>query len=273
MDYKQILIIACIIVTAILVAIISRLFLNNFLKKSTGILKVSPTNYSFLKHASHFLIFLLAIIAIFYTVPELKGIGKTLFAGAGIFAAIMAFASQQAFSNIISGIFIIIFKPFRVGDLIEVKTDTGVVEDITLRHTVIKNFENKRIIIPNSVISSETIINRNIVDPRYRRAVDFSISYDSDIDKAINIIKDEARKHKNFLDWRTQEDIENGELDIDVKLYQFADSAIILRAFIWSESSGQSFDLMCDLNYDVKKRFDAEGISIPFPHRTIINRS
>lgn len=272
MAIKNWIIIICIVVISILLSITVRYFLTRFLNKSSGILKVSPTNYSFLKNASSFLVFLFALIAIFITIPELRTIGVSLFAGAGIFAAILAFASQQAFSNIISGVFIIIFKPFRVGDLIEVKTDIGIVEDITMRHTVIKNFENKRIIIPNSVISADTIVNRSIIDERYKRMIDFDISYDSDIDLAMKIIGEEARKHPNFIDWRTQEDIEQGAEDMEIKLIQFKDSGMMLRAFIWSNNSGESFELMCDLNYNVKKRFDEEGIIIPFPTRLVITK-
>ena len=106
----------------------------------------------------YFLIYTIGIIAIVYSIHSVNHIGKTLFAGAGIFSAILGFASQQAFSNIIGGIFLVLFKPFRIGDLIKVGTlNEGYVEDITLRHTVIKDFGNKRIVIPNLLISTETI--------------------------------------------------------------------------------------------------------------------
>lgn len=93
-------------------------------------------------------------------------------AGAGILAAVLGFASQTAFSNIMNGIMIVVFKPFRIGDIIEVDRQDaymGVVADITLRHTVIQNFENKRVIIPNSVISTQIIVNRDIADQKVVR--------------------------------------------------------------------------------------------------------
>src|SRR5690606_31175988 len=140
------------------------------------------TKYSFIKNAISFIVYTAAIIVIFYSIPKLRTLGTTLFAGAGIIAAIFAFASQQAFSNIIGGIFIVIFKPFRVGDWVNIANQyTGIVEDINLRHTVIKDFENRRIIIPNSVISSETIVNSNVEDDKICKHIPFSISYDSSI--------------------------------------------------------------------------------------------
>ena len=102
----------------------------------------------------------------------MKSLGTALFAGAGILAVIVGFASQKAFANIISGIFILISKPFKMSDIIEF-TDgkKGVVEEITLRHTIIKDYENRRIIIPNSIISEETIINSNIQDEKIRKHI------------------------------------------------------------------------------------------------------
>ena len=115
----------------------------------------------------YFLIYTIGIIAIVYSIPSVNHIGKTLFAGAGIFSAILGFASQQAFSNIIGGIFLVLFKPFRIGDLIKVGAlNEGYVEDITLRQTVIKDFGNKCIVIPNSLISTETIQSLRLEDER-----------------------------------------------------------------------------------------------------------
>ncbi len=92
-----------------------------------------------------------------------------------------------------------------MGDIIEMSnTHKGIVEEITLRHTIIKDFENRRIIVPNSVISDDIIINSNITDENIRKWVEFGISYDSNVDKAIKIIQEEAEKHPYFIDNRTK---------------------------------------------------------------------
>lgn len=93
-----------------------------------------------------------------YETNALRTVATSLLAGAGILAVAVGFASQQALSNIVSGIMIVIFKPFRVNDRLNIGTTfNGIVEDITLRHTVIRDFENKRIIVPNMVISQECL--------------------------------------------------------------------------------------------------------------------
>ncbi|BAX78864.1 mechanosensitive ion channel family protein [Labilibaculum antarcticum] len=265
-----------ILITIVLGFLISKLilfFMNRMLKKASDKLNVDPTNYSFLKNAVSFLIFIVTVIIIFYSIPELKSVGMSLMASAGIFAAILGFASQQAFSNIISGIFIVIFKPFRVGDFIKIgELHLGTVEDITLRHTVINNPENRRIIIPNSVISSETILNSSITDPKICAFIEIGISYHSNIDKAIEIIQNKASHHPNFHDNRTDEE-KSGNIDqVIVRVINLGDSCITLRAYVWAENSSKAFEMKCDLFKSIKEQFDKDGIEIPFPHQTVYLR-
>jgi small conductance mechanosensitive channel len=262
-----------VVVTIIIAFILSRILrkiFNKYLLKSTESLHVDVTNYNFLKNAINFVIFIAAIIFIFYSIPALRDIGVTLLASAGIFAAIIGFASQQAFSNIISGIFIVIFKPFRVGDQIKIKEDLGIIEDITLRHTIIRNFENRRVLIPNSTISSETILNSTIADPSVCVYFEVGISYDSDVNKAIKIIQEEAVAHPNFLDKRTDEDKNLDKHPIIVRMLGYGESSINLRAYIWAADPTRGFIMRCDLYKSVKERFDREGIEIPFPYRTLV---
>lgn len=262
------------IVIVVLIGLISsrliRFFMNRYVRKSAEKLNVDPTNYSFLKNAISFVIFLTVIIIVFYTIPELKSLGVSLMASAGILAAILGFASQQAFSNIVSGVFIVIFKPFHVGDFIKLNDlHFGTVEDITLRHTVIRNPENRRVIIPNSVISSETILNSSITDPKVCSQIEIGISYASNIDTAIEIIRSEAMKHKHFLDNRTEEEKEAETPAVVVRVVALGDSAVLLRAYVWSEDSGKAFEMKCDLFKSIKEQFDGQNVEIPFPHRTV----
>lgn len=250
---------------------ILRFLISRFIKISSNKLNVDHTKYNFLKNAVSTLIYFGGIIFIFYSVPQLKALGITLFAGAGVIAAVTLLASQAAFSNIVSGIFLVIFKPFRVNDIIEVGSlSKGRVEDITLRHTVIRNYENRRIIIPNSVISTEIVINSSIVEEHICNFVEFGISYDSDITKAISIIQEEAMKHPSYIDHRTPEEIKDKIPSVKVRSIGFGNSSVNLRAYVWSEDHNSGFEMSSDLRKSIKERFDAEGIEIPFPYRTIV---
>ena len=248
--------------------------IDRFIKLSSKKLRVDYTQFNFLKNAVTFFVFLAALIFIFYSIPKLKALSITMFAGAGILAAIAMFASQQAFANIVSGVFIVIFKPFRVNDLVDVGSlPKGRVEDITLRHTVIRNFENRRMIIPNSVISSEILVNSNIVDETICNFIDMGISYDSDIDKAMEIMSQTAMAHPNYFDHRSAEDKKKGVPPVMVRVMGFGDSSVNLRAFVWSMDHSTGFEMKTDLNKSFKEEFDKQGIEIPFPYRTIVYKN
>lgn len=269
-NYGILLALIIVVFSFILNRVILWLMNKSFITASEK-LKVDPTRYKFFKNAVTFIIWMIAIAAIVLLIPKLKTLAIALFAGAGVFLAIVGFAAQQAFSNIISGIFVIIFKPFRVGDVIKVGSNhIGEVEDITLRHTIITDWENKRIIIPNSVISSETIINSSIEDEKVCEFVIFGISYDSDVDKAIEIIRDQAESHRNCVDNRTEKEKSKGALKVPVYVIGFGDSSVNLRANVWCDNFIKARELHFDLNKSIKKRFDEEGIEIPFPYRTIV---
>ncbi|MGK0487732.1 MAG: small-conductance mechanosensitive channel [Candidatus Endobugula sp.] len=263
-----------VLILAFLVLKTIRTIFNKFLHESSQDLHVNPTKYTFLKNALSFLVYMAASIIIFLSIPELESIGLGLFASAGVFAAILGFASQAAFSNIISGIFLVIFKPFRVGDIIKVNNlYHGTVEDINLRHTTLKDFENRRLLIPNAVISADTIQNFNIIDSKIKNFIVFGISYDSNVDTAIRIIREEAMRHRYFIDNRSKEEIQDDDQAVIVRLIEFGDSSVNLRAQVWSEDPIKAFDLKCDIHKPVKERFDKEGIEIPFPHRTIVYKN
>lgn len=259
---------------AIVLSVILKKVLSIFITKYSKRLNADATNFSFIKNSIGFIIFTSALIFIFYKIPYLKAIGAALFAGAGILAIIVGFASQKAFSNIISGIFILIFKPYKISDIIEFKDGRiGVVEEITMRHTLITDYENRRIIIPNSVISEETIINSDILDEKIRKHIVFSISYDSNVDKAMRIIQEEAQNHPFLIDNRNQEEKKDNVPVVIVRVIALSDFSVDIKAYTWTKGNDDAFVLKCDLLKSVKQRFDNEGIEIPFPYRTIVYKN
>lgn len=270
-DIEQVgVFIGIIIATIIIASIFSRLF-GRFIKKSSIIIRNDPTNYQFLRHSITAVIYLIGFGMAVYAMPNLRGVANSLLAGAGILAIAVGFASQQALSNVVSGVFIVVFKPFRVNDRLIIRnTLNGVVEDITLRHTVIRDFNNRRIIIPNNIISEEVIINADFNDDKICKWVEIGISYDSDIDKARQIMQEEALHHPMRIDNRTPEQIEKGVPELLVRLIALGDFAVTLRAYVWAKDNADAFAMGCDLLESIKKRFDREGIEIPFPYRTLV---
>ncbi|WP_223255546.1 mechanosensitive ion channel family protein [Flavobacterium sp. LM4] len=162
-------------------------------------------------------------------------------AGACVISLVAGLASQQALSNIVSGIFLVIFKPFKINDKITIDKFVDTVEDINLRQVVLKDAENNRIIIPNSVISNQIIINTNMHDTKCCKIIEIGIGYESDIDKALQIMKDEIAKHPLFIDTRIPENKKQKQLLVIARVVALADSSVTLKAWGWAKNSTDGF--------------------------------
>jgi small-conductance mechanosensitive channel len=266
----KIIYIAVVILLTFLFVKTVRFFVHRFINKSSITLRVDPTKYNFIKNALSFIIYSASLFIIVYSIPELRAISLTLFAGAGILAAIIGFASQAAFSNIISGLFIVIFKPFRVGDVITVgKLFEGTVEDITMRHTVLKDFENQRIIMPNSVISAETVINCDINDQHIRKHLHFTVEFDSDIDLVRKIIQQECLEHPKIQDYRSADQRLAEEDIVPVRVIAWLEYGLKIRAYCWTYDFNDAWELQCDLYEKIPAKFKENGIKIAYPKQTI----
>ncbi|MDZ7719112.1 MAG: mechanosensitive ion channel family protein [Balneolaceae bacterium] len=228
------------------------------------------TTYRFLGNSIATVIYVIGFSFAIWNIPFLKPVAQSVVAGAGILAIAVGFASQQSLGNIISGFFIVISKPYKINDRITFSDGlVGVVEDIGLRHTVIRNFENQRIIIPNSIISNERLINAHFEEPKVCRFVEIGISYNSDIDLARKIMADEIEKHPLSIDNRTPEEKKEHEPIVRIRVVLLGESSVNLRAWAWAENPQDGYFLYTDVIESIKKRFDKEGINIPFPQRTL----
>jgi small-conductance mechanosensitive channel len=223
----------------------------------------STTSLKFLMNSVKFFAGIIAILVIIFTIPIFRAKAALIFSGAGILAAIIGFAAQAAISNLIAGAFIVIFKPFRVGDFIRLdESRVGIVEDITLRHTVINNFENKKLIIPNSVISTESILNNTIDDSKVLSFNNFKIGLYADIDLARKIIQEEAQKLDYTID-NPESKISSDRNKIDVRVVSTLESSVHLRAYVWISEPFEEYRNRAILTEEVHKRFIKEGIEMP----------
>ena len=269
-EFRTLSMIVIIIVITILIAAIFKWLLKHFVKKSLINHHKDLTGYLFINHIVTAVIYIIGIAVALVQIPELKLMGHSLLAGAGVLSLIAGLASQQALSNIMSGILIVIFKPFRINDKITIRGSfTGTVEDINLRQVVIRDFENNRIIVPNSVISSDLLVNAHIGEEKNCRMIDIGIGYSSNVERALEIMKEEVANHPLHIDGRSTEDIDNNVPLVTARVTALGDSSVNLRVWAWAKDSSDGYVMMCDLLQSIKKRFDTEYIEIPFPQRTI----
>lgn len=262
------LFIGIILMTFVLGKVAARAF-RHFMMHRSNSTENELTNYKFLGNALTSIIYTIGTIIAIREYTPLRSVASSLLAGAGILAAIIGLASQQAFSNIVSGIFLVMFKPFRVSDRLRIKDlYTGIVEDITLRHTVIRDFENRRVIVPNSVMANEIIVNANYEDESVCKFVEIGIALDANSVRAKEIMLEEIGAHRFFYDKRGAEDISAGTPKVVVRVIKITDWALVLRGYAWAHNAPNGFIMYCDLLESIKIRFDEAGIS--FPHHVLI---
>ncbi len=231
------------------------------------------TNVKFLHRILNSLIFMVGLGLVIFVIPSLKHIAATLLAGAGVIVAVIGFSSQQVLANIISGIMIVTTKPYRIKDRVVIRDNEGVVEDITLRHTVIKNYQNKHVIIPNSIMNSEVIVNGNFDENHCCEWVEMSVSYTVDLKKAKALMKEEIMKHPFFIDHRNKRQKDKNEDIAPVRVMSVGSFSIVLRAWAWAANPPNAFLMGCDLRESIKERFDKEGIEIPYPYSNVIYKN
>ncbi len=218
----------------------------------------------FIKNIKRLVLYILMIVVILGQFDAFSKFSITLLSGLGIGSVVLGLAAQESLKDFFGSFALVLGDAFEVGDFIECSNlnVSGTVEDITMRHTIIRTINNRRIIIPNSQMNSYLIENFNYSDNENVKLVDYTISYESDIDKAINIIKEEMEKL-----YKPDSKGKNKNVEFPkVRVSKWNDSSISLCAWVWGENNNDAFENMYKLNYIIKKRFDKEGIEIPYPH-------
>ena len=200
-----------------------------------------------------------------------KTILDPLLASGGIVAVVVGLAAQETVGNLISGFMIVTFRPFHIGDLIRVNNGeyVGTVVEITIRHTIIETFENTRVIIPNSQMNTSVLENISDIGTAKADFLYVSVSYDTDLEQAIRVLQETVAAHPDYVDPRSEEEKQQGADQVVVRVTDFKDSGIELRATIYSNDNGTCFTMLSDLRIAAKKRFDQEGIEMPYPKQDL----
>ncbi len=270
-DFRIAFIVGIVIITTIVIAFSFNYLSGKYIKKLTLTKHIDPTSYVFAKKAITAIIYLIGVSFALIQIPEMKTVGHSLLAGAGILSLVAGLASQQALSNIMSGFLIVMFKPFKINDRITFnQTYSGIVEEINLRQVVLRDFENNRVIVPNSIISTQVIVNQNLTETKVCKMIEIGIGYSSDIGKALKIMEEEIMKHPLHIDNRTIEDKQNNIPEVVSRVVALGNSSVTLKAWAYADTPANGFIMYCDLLYSIKERFDKEKIEIPYSYQNVI---
>ena len=245
------------LVTAIVIFYVGRIvvkMITRGMRKVMDAREVDKTLVSFVSNLVHMILMVIVAIAAIGAL----GVQTTSFiAILGAAGLAVGLALQGSLSNFASGVLIIIFRPYQVGDWIEGAGIAGAVEDVQILTTILKTGDNKQIIVPNSQIMGDIITNYSANDTR-RVDMVVGVSYEDDLDKVRKTLDELIAADERILD----------DPAPTVAVSELADSSVNFVVRPWVRTPDY-WGVMFDLTEAIKKRFDQDGISFPFPQQDV----
>ncbi len=241
------------------------LFLDKIIKKWVDrVVSRSPslkTSYVFMRRILISLIIIMGVSFVTFTAfPELGPAIASLFIAAGFASIVIGMAAQATLSNIIAGIMLSLSQPIKLDDAILFRNEFCFVEDLNLMHAILRTWDNRRLMVPNSVLQSEVIVNYSAKDPTKLVPVFVDVSHEADLDLAMKIMVDVARRHPECLPI--------GDLPNAVVM-EIHENGVRLRLLSRAKDQPTAFMMARDLLRDIKKEFAANGIEFAYPRRHI----
>jgi len=224
------------------------------LSKGRGFTKLEKTSQTFILSILNITLKIIISIISVTTVGIPIASVVTILGSAGL---ALGLALQGGLSNIAGGVMIMIFKPFKVGDFIKVGNESGTVKEINIFHTIVDTVDDRLVVLPNGNLSNSVVINYSSLKNR-KLDLRISVSYDSDIDKVKQVLYDVWKDNEYTL--KEEEPL--------IALSEHGDSALIF-IFRASVKTSQFWDAKFDALEKIKKAFDKEKISIPFPQMDV----
>ena len=225
-------------------------FIMNKLKKGRAFNKLEKSSQTFLCSIVNVIIKAMVLLI---AITEIGIPMASIISLIGSFGVALGLALQGGLSNIAGGVTIMLFKPFKVGDYIDTHSDAGTVKDINIFSTVLQTYDNKLVVIPNGTLANTTIVNQTATKTRLLD-IPVTVDYRSDIDKVKEILNKIIKESKYRLD----------KHDTLVALKEHGESALVFTTRMWVTSENY-WPATYEMLETIKKEFDKEGISIPYP--------
>ncbi|MFW6111933.1 MAG: mechanosensitive ion channel family protein [Candidatus Bipolaricaulota bacterium] len=250
---------AVILLATYLVASLTRYLLDRWSRRRLKELKdkqkttAVTTRMEVFRRVGGVLVWFTGIIVLVAQFPVVRSLGVGLFASAGVVGLVLGLAAQNTLSNMIAGIVLSFSQPLRLGDAVIMDDDFGYVEEITLMQTFIRTWDNRRIIVPNDVLSNRIVQNWSIKDPKLLAATIIYLDYGADIDKIRGWIKEAVQ----------ESDYWNGEGEPGVQVMDFTEKTIKVRALAWADDPPSAWNLRCEIREKLLDHFREEGLEFP----------
>jgi small-conductance mechanosensitive channel len=230
-----------------------RLAIHRLLDRSQSA-GADPTGIRFLGQLARLMVYIFAFLCYAHTVPALKDLGRVWLTSVGVVSIVVGLAAQSTLGNLISGISLILYRPFKIGDRLRVSlpngTETGVVESIDLGYTVLRTLDQRRIIIPNNNMASQPCLDLSLQPPRTPCDVSLYVASGSDLDKGTKIMLDVAKAHRKLA-----------QID-GCRVTRVTAKGTILTLAASCADPDDAPGVKSDLLRSAKEQFDAAGIQI-----------
>lgn len=216
----------------------------------------------FLLQLVRILIFVVALVVYAHLIPSLRSVGTALLAGVSVASVVIGLAAQNTLGNLVAGIALLIYRPFDVGDRVQLTAptgvETGIVESLTLGYTILVTFDNRRIVVPNAFVANQVTINLTSVDARSLAIVAIGISYESDIERARQAFVELAAAHENV------------EEVMNCPLTALGASSITLTLRAHCANASLIAGIQYDLYEQMINKCRELEIEIPYPYTNVI---
>ncbi len=261
-NQTQVTLLSIILFVIILVGfvLISHLFKNRFLSKILTKFNIDEgIQFTFTRISQYLITFVGIIVAFQFIGIDLSGLAVVL----GFLSVGIGFGLQNITSNFIAGIILLFERPINVGDRVTVGDTEGDVQKINIRSTTIRSLNNISYIVPNSEFISTTVINWSHGDKKIRVDLDVGVSYNSDLDLVLKVLKEIAIENKEVLKAPAPE----------VHFREFGDSSWNMKLRVWISHPKKHYYVRSDINCEIVRKFRQHNIEIPFPQRDLHLRS
>ncbi len=257
------------VIIMIIIMIINKIittFIKRTIKRKNN--KNLTTILLYVNKAKSVIMYIIGLLIALSGFEFFSSMSITLLSAVGIIATVLGLAAKESLNNIFGSFELILSKPFEVGDFIRLpeKGISGTVEEISMRHTIIRTINNERELIPNELLNTLIIENCHFSDNEIVLFGDYPIAYSADTDKAIEIIKEEIVNICEVTLKGVNKDAEFPK----VRVIEWDSSSIKIRAWIWGKDVGEAYDNFWKFNYVLKTRFDKEGIEIPYDYVNVV---
>lgn len=253
---KLVLAVVILAVTAWLSGVLSKV-VRNWMSRYSQHHSGDTTLASFASSVVRYAIWIIGLIAVF---GQLGVQTTSILTVLGAASLAIGLALQGALSNVAAGVMLLILRPYRVGDHVELNGRTGKVRKLDLFTTEVSQFDGLLLIMPNSKVLGEMIINYT-ASGRRRMEINLGIDYEDDVDKALALMKQVAEEEPRILK----------DQPIWTKLTALNDSTVQVTLRAWA-AAGEMFDTQLDLTKRLKEVFEANGLSFPYPHQVALTR-